>query len=90
MSLLLLRRSPAFSHEEPGGLLPASEPPRPAPPYWSSAVIFTMVVGMVTWLLARGYSPQTALGIVTGTGLAAASITSWLADAQPGDGWPVA
>lgn len=90
MSLLLPRHSPACSHEEPGGLLPASDPPCPAQPYWSSAVIFTMVVGMVTWLLARGYSPQTALGIVTGTGLAAASITSWLADAQPTDGWPAA
>jgi hypothetical protein len=88
MSLLLPRHSPAFSHEGPGGLLPASEPPCLAPPHWSSAVIFTMVVGMVTWLLARGYSPQTALGIVTGTGLAAASITSWLADAQPADGRP--
>ncbi len=90
MSLQLLRHLPAPSHEEPGGLLPASEPPRLAQPYWSSAVIFTMVAGMVTWLLARGYSPQAALGIVTGTGLAAASITSWLAGMQPSDGWPVA
>ena len=46
MSLSLLRRSSARSHEEPGGMLPAPEPVRPAQPRWPAAVIFTVAAGM--------------------------------------------
>ena len=66
-------------------MLPAPEPIRPAQPRWPAAVIFTVAAGMETWLLARGYDPPVSLGIVAGTGVAAASITSWLAGTQPSD-----
>lgn len=85
MSFLLLRRLPARSQEAPGGTQLTPDPLRPAQPRWPAAVIFTVVASLMMWLLARGYTPPTALGIVAGTGIAAASITSWLAGTQPSD-----
>jgi hypothetical protein len=86
MSLLPRRRGSMRSREEPGGILPVPESFPVEQPRWPTAVIFTVVAGMVTWLLAHGYSPTAALGIVAGTGAAAASIASWMAGAPPAAG----
>jgi hypothetical protein len=45
-------------------------------------VIFVVVVVVVTWLLANGYSAGTALEIVAGVGVLTAGITSRLAGTQ--------
>lgn len=42
-------------------------------------MIFVVVLVVVVWLLAHGYSAAAALGAVAGTGALAAAITSQLA-----------
>ena len=62
------------------GPFPAARPP------WRVIVVFVVVLVIVLWLLARGYSADTALGIVAGAGALTAAIASRLAGTQPDNG----
>ena len=48
-----------------------------------AVVIFVVVIVVVAWLLADGYSAGPALAVVAGAGALAAAITSWLAGTRP-------
>jgi hypothetical protein len=81
MSLLLPRRWRARRREETAGLPAPGPSPRAQPPR-TAVVIFVVVVVMVAWLLARGWSADTALEIIAGAGVLAAAIDARLADPQ--------
>jgi hypothetical protein len=86
MSLLPLRRRSARHHEEPMGELPAPGPFPAARQPQHAIGIFLVVLVVVIWLVAHGYSVDAALGAVAGAGVVAAAVTSRLAGPQPGDG----
>ena len=85
MSLLPQRHRSVLEHEEPRGYLPAPgrfpAGRRPRHAIW----IFLVVLVVVIWLVAHGYSADDALGAVAGAGVVAAAIATRLADPQPGN-----
>jgi hypothetical protein len=46
-------------------------------------VIFVIIVGLVAWLLAHGYSIEAAVGIVSMAGVVAGETASRLAGSEP-------
>jgi hypothetical protein len=86
MSLLPLRRWAARHHSEPSAELPAPGPFPTAQPTHDANVIIVVVLGVVLWLLAHGYSVATALAALAGVDAFAAAIASQLASKQPRDG----
>jgi hypothetical protein len=84
MPMLPPRRWPA-RYKEPTCQLPAPGPfPWMQPPR-DVIVIFVVVLVVIAWLLAHGYSVNTALGAVAGAGAFTAAIASRLPATQPSD-----
>lgn len=83
MSLLPLRRWSPRPSDQPACQLPV---PGPFPIVLQDAiVIFVVVLIVVVWLLAHGYSDEDALRIVTTVGALTASIASRRVAAEAGD-----
>jgi hypothetical protein len=74
-------RRPARNRDQQR-MLPAPDP-LPARPSPHAVVIFVVVIAVVVWLLADGYSVGSALAVVTGAGALAATITVWLTGLLP-------
>lgn len=70
------RRNPPESLPAPGPF-PAARPPREA------VVIFVVILVVMAWMLARGYSASTVTEIAAGAGVLACGIVSRLAGTQP-------
>lgn len=85
MSLPMLPRRRARQREEPKLVLPAPGPYPAAQPPRQAIVIFVIVIVTVVWLLAHGYSTDSALGITAGAGAITAGIRSCLAGTPPAD-----
>jgi hypothetical protein len=84
MPMLPPRRWPA-RYKEPTWQLPAPGPFPGMQPPRDVIVIFVVVLVVVAWLVAHGYSVNTALGAVAAAGTFAAAIASRLAAIQPSD-----
>ena len=78
-----LPREYAHHQEDQPGVLPAPGPHPAAMPPWRIVVIFVVVVGGVAWLLAQGYSPGAAFGILAGAGALTAIVTTRLTVIAP-------
>lgn len=85
MSLPSLRRWSACRHDQSACQLPAPGSFPAARPQ-GAVVIFVVVLVVLVWLLAHGYSAEATLRIVAAAGALTVTITSQLAAPDPGGG----
>jgi hypothetical protein len=82
----MIMSSPGPQHQRdvPAGMLPAPGPYPPAQQPGSTVMIFFVVVGIVVWLLAKGYPASMVLSVLAGSGALASAIAAQLVGVPPG------